>query len=100
MEQTANVRMRKEQFTPEETEVLVWELQARHGIIFGTASWPPCFAEVQTAWTKSLNASVQIGFGSLRTAAPCKRRFNDVRWKQKLSSNMREREGEEKRGER
>ena len=33
-EQMTNFRSRTEQFTPEETEVLVWEVHAQHDIIF------------------------------------------------------------------
>ncbi|XP_023690014.1 uncharacterized protein [Paramormyrops kingsleyae] len=69
---------RKERFSAEETDLLVCEVKAREQKIYGNGSVPPKLPEVKQAW-EEVAASVSSSSGITRTAAQCRKRYNDVR---------------------
>ena len=70
---------RRPNFSQEETDVLVREVQARSTRIYGIANRPPRADDAKTAWDEVTNIVNQVCPDILRTAAQCKKRFNDVR---------------------
>ena len=87
--------VRRPNFSQEETEILVREVQARSVRIYGTASRPPRADDAKVAWEEVTNIINQLGSGALRTVTQCKKRFNDVRRraKQKLADHRRQSSG-------
>ncbi len=55
--------------TQEETDILVWEVQARNYLIYGTTSKPPRADEAKLAWEEVTNIVYGSSPGVLRTAA-------------------------------
>nr|XP_057926657.1 uncharacterized protein LOC131128100 isoform X2 [Doryrhamphus excisus] len=70
---------RRPNFSHEETDVLVREVQARSTRIYGTATRPPRADDAKSAWQEVANIVNEVCPDILRTAAQCKKRFNDVR---------------------
>ncbi|MCJ8744134.1 hypothetical protein PDJAM_G00115120 [Pangasius djambal] len=89
-------RLRQKKFTQEETDILVREVQKRHDNIYSTRNAPPRSEDVKKVWdevAKTLNATSSTGIR--RTAAQCRKRFNDVRrrTKQKITASRRAMQG-------
>ncbi|XP_029921699.1 myb-related transcription factor, partner of profilin-like [Myripristis murdjan] len=79
-------------FSQEETDVLVREVQARSTRIYGTASRAPRADDAKAAWEEVASLVNSCCPDTLRTVAQCKKRFNDVRRraKHKLSEHRRQ----------
>ncbi|CAJ1087324.1 myb-related transcription factor%2C partner of profilin-like [Xyrichtys novacula] len=75
---------RQPNFSQEETDALVREVQSRSGRIYGHANRPPRVDDAKAAWEEVSAAVNQVCPDVLRTAAQCKKRFNDVRRRAKL----------------
>uniref|UniRef100_A0A667YB98 Myb-like domain-containing protein n=1 Tax=Myripristis murdjan TaxID=586833 RepID=A0A667YB98_9TELE len=83
---------RRPNFSQEETDVLVREVQARSTRIYGTASRALRADDAKAAWEKVASVVNSCCPDTLRTVAQCKKRFNDVRRraKHKLSEHRRQ----------
>ncbi|XP_061688598.1 myb-related transcription factor, partner of profilin [Syngnathoides biaculeatus] len=70
---------RQPNFSQEETDLLIREVEARKERLYGTASRAPRPDEVKLAWKEITSILNESNHGLLRTAAQYKKRFNDVR---------------------
>ena len=83
---------RQPNFSQEETDALVREVQSRSGRIYGHANRPPRVDDAKAAWEEVSAAVNQVCPDVLRTAAQCKKRFNDVRRRAKLKLSQHRRQ--------
>ncbi|KAJ8356767.1 hypothetical protein SKAU_G00195610 [Synaphobranchus kaupii] len=85
----ADFRQRKEWFTASETDLLVREVKAREQQVYGSRRVPPKLPEVKQAWDE-VAVSISSFSGITRSAAQCRKRYNDVRrrGKRKLAAHQ------------
>ncbi|XP_061641616.1 myb-related transcription factor, partner of profilin-like [Phyllopteryx taeniolatus] len=86
---------RQPNFSQEETDLLIREVEARKERLYGTASRAPRPDDVKLAWKEITSILNESNHGLLRTAAQYKKRFNDVRRraKNKLCCIRKEQQG-------
>ncbi|KAJ8268582.1 hypothetical protein COCON_G00137540 [Conger conger] len=87
----AHLPGRRERFSGEETDLLAREVRSRESLIYGGGGFPPRQPDVRRAW-EEIAASVSSFSGVRRTAAACRKRYNDVRrrGKQRLAAHRRQ----------
>ncbi|XP_061543023.1 myb-related transcription factor, partner of profilin-like isoform X2 [Phycodurus eques] len=86
---------RQPNFSQEETDLLIREVEVRKERLYGTASRAPRPDDVKLAWKEITSILNESNHGLLRTAAQYKKRFNDVRRraKNKLCCIRKEQQG-------